>query len=99
MQKVKVSENSEKVVDKSTQWVYYIGEGTNIPKHRKEVNTMTVLNYLETLPTTQIVTIYNDNHNIAYHGKAGYAPLTFDYVGLNSVTTSPEHPNEIIINA
>lgn len=59
---------------------------------------MTVGNYLETLPTEQIVTIYNNN-NIEYHGKAGYAPVYYDWVELTSTTTSPEHPDEIFINA
>lgn len=59
---------------------------------------MTVGKYLETLPETQIVTIYNSNNNIEYHGKAGYAPVYFDFVELTNTAEADEHPGDILIN-
>lgn len=55
----------------------------------------TVNNYLDTLDAEQIVTVYDDKHNIHYHGKAGYAPLDCYFEFINTIFNG----NEIIINA
>ena len=55
----------------------------------------TVNNYLDTLDDEQIVTVFNDKHNIHYHGKVGYAPLNCYFEFINAI----ENGNEIIINA
>lgn len=55
----------------------------------------TVNNYLDTLDDEQIVTVYDDKHNIHYHGKAGYAPLDCYFEFINVI----ENGNEIIIRA
>ncbi len=55
---------------------------------------MTVNNYLDTLNEEQIVTVFNDKHNIIYHGKAGYAPLNLYFEFRNAT----ENGVDLIIN-
>lgn len=63
---------------------------------------ITVDNYLDTLDDEQIVTVYDDKHNIHYHGKAGNAPLNCSHFEFRNALERPYlnggNGIEIVIN-